>query len=334
MAYLERLGILGCLGALAWGVVACSSDNTTSGGDGGSEKEAGSGGKAGTGGHTGSTGGSSGSSGTTGTGGSSGGGAAGASGAPSKDAGEEPQPVHFSGTTSISVVGVLHDETALPGVSVCVIDSSGSKSSSQPCVVTDDKGAWSFVFAPKQQLILGFEKAGYDKQLIVVDVGTADVQATTPVRLAPFVQVDGGPDGGAIVSYGWDPSIKLDASKGSVNLVAVQSAATADAGTAAPGFDFTTGVSFTLTPKGGDGPFFVTPGETWDESAKATVGGYGAWYLNLIPGTYQATASSDSATCVSVFSSIFGWQGDNGATKFPIIAGWNTQTILFYCTPK
>ena len=330
MAYSERLGALGCLGAIV-AIVACSSDKTTNGADGGSggsETEAGSGGQVSTGGKSGSGGAGGGSAGKGGAGG------AGAAGTSSKDAGEEPGPVQVSGTVSISVVGVLQHETLLPGVSVCVIDSSGQESGSQPCATTDSKGAWSFVFAPKQELILGFHKDGYDHQLIAVDVGTADIQVTTPTRLAPIVDVDGGPDGGTSATYGWDPSVKLAPSKGSVNLVAVQSAASADAGTAAPGFDFTTGVSFEVTPKSGVGPYYVTPDETWDQSAKATVGGYGAWYLNLDPGTYQATASSSSATCVSVFGNAYGWTGDNGATKFPIIAGWNTQTILFYCTPK
>jgi len=326
MASTERLGFLSWLGAVACFAVACSSDKAANGADGGTggvEADAGSGGRGGTGGHAGSSG-------------SAGAGAtdAGTGGASSKDAGEEPGPVKFSGTASISVVGVLQHETPLAGVSVCVIDASGHHTGTTACVVTDDKGAWSFVFAPKQQLILGFEKSGYDKQLITVDVGTADVQVQTPTRMAPIIDVDGGPDGGVIASFGWDPSVAIASSKGSVNLVAVQSAASPDAGTASAGFDFTTGVSFQVTPKSGVGPYFVTPGETWDESAKATVGGYGAWYLNLEPGTYQATASSSSATCISVTGNAYGWSGDNGATKFPIVAGWNTQTILFYCSPK
>ncbi|HEX4336387.1 MAG TPA: hypothetical protein VH062_10775 [Polyangiaceae bacterium] len=314
-------------------LVACSSDKSTGGADGGSggdSTDAGSGGKSATGGHSGNGG----ASGSGGGGASGASGSAGTAGTASKDAGEEPQPVKFSGTASISVVGVLKDETPLPGVSVCVVDASGVKDASIPCVATDDKGAWSFEFTPKQQLLLGFEKAGYYKAVLVLDVGTADVQVTTPTRLAAYHDTDGGPDGGVLESFGWNPSVTLDRTKGTVNLVAVQPAAAPDAGTASPGFDFTTSVTFTFTAKTGSGPYFVTPGETWDSTAKATVGGYGAWFVNVDPGVYQATATSTSATCVSVTGSAYGWAGDNGATKFPIIADTNTQTILFYCTPK
>ncbi|HEX3597191.1 MAG TPA: hypothetical protein VHU80_18915 [Polyangiaceae bacterium] len=126
----------------------------------------------------------------------------------------------------------------------------------------------------------------------------------------------------------------LDPANGLVNIVAIQSAASADAGTAAPGFDFTTGVSFAVTPKSGVGPFYVTPEETFAPTAKATVGGYGAWFLNLAPGTYEATATASSMTCSGVPGSGYGWPGDAGVSKFPILADFDTQTVLFFCAPK
>jgi hypothetical protein len=116
--------------------------------------------------------------------------------------------------------------------------------------------------------------------------------------------------------------------------VAITSSGSPDAGTAVPGFDFAVGVSFTISPKGGDGPFYVATDETWASGATSTVGGYGAWFLNLTPGTNTGKAASPTMTCQGVSGNGYGWANKDGTSSFPILTDVTTQSILFYCVPN
>ena len=177
-----------------------------------------------------------------------------------------------------------------------------------------------------------FSKAGYGTQVIAADIGTADAERT-PMRLAR-IGSDGGADGGAPQVFGWDPALVIDSTKGSMNTFAVVSSASPDAGTAAPGFDFTTGVSFAITPDTGDGPYYVKPDESWaGASVTATVNGYGAWFMNLPAGTYTVRATHATLTCSAVAGNGYGWAQTDGSAKAPILAGINTQSIGFFCAP-
>lgn len=313
-----------CLLAAAVAGTACSSDTKTSS----TSTDAGKGGGGASNGSGGSS--SGGKGGTVGSGGAAGAsGAAGAGG--SSEAGA---PVTLSGTVVVAVPGQLGKEQPLAGVSVCVIDATGAKDKSIPCVTSDAQGKYSMpALAEKQTLIVSFEKAGYSLQVIALDVGTADI-ARSDLRMAPIVSGDAGTDAGPVPSFGWDPSLVVDATKGSFNTFAVQSAPKADAGTAAPGFDFASGVSFAVAPKSGVGPFYVNADETWASGATSTVGGYGAWFMNLAPGTYTVTATSATMTCNAIAGNGYGWGQTDGSAKAPVLKGTNTQSIGFFCAAK
>lgn len=308
------------LGLSAIILAGCSSDETAAP----AKSDAGSGG--------GSTGGKTSTGGSQSTGGSSTGGSnstGGASGA-SNDAGDAG-PITFTGTVVEGVPGTIGNEAGLAGVSLCVVDSKGAKVTSFPCATTDSTGAYSMTFARNQQLIVEFSKAGYGTQLAVLDVAAADI-ARTPFRLVKVVS-DAGADGGGITNFGWDPSVVLDAKNGTLNVFAVQ-AAKADGGTGGLGIDFTTGVSFTIAPATGDGPFYLDTSEAYVSGATATNGGYGAWFLNLPPATYTFSATSATLTCTAIAGGAYGWAQKDGTLKAPVIAGLNTQAVGFFCAPK
>ena len=125
--------------------------------------------------------------------------------------------------------------------------------------------------------------------------------------------------------------MSLDPAKGFFNAFAVHAAASADAGNAAPGFDFTTGVSFVITPKDGTGPYYVNPDETYASGKTATTGGWGAWFLNLSPGKYTVTATSATMTCTAVPA--FSWAQKDGSAQIEIWKGLLTQSVGFFCAP-
>ena len=240
--------------------------------------------------------------------------------------------VKVAGTVVVAIPGKNGHEDPLPGASVCVTDKTGDKITSIPCVTTGASGAFEFSLVSGTRVVIEFQKAGYGSQLIAVDVGTADI-ARGDVRLSPPVSGDAG-DAGNGPTYGWDPSVVLDPAKGLVNVIAVQPSGSPDAGAAAPGLDFTTGLTLSVSPKSGVGPYYVAPDETWASTATKTAGGYGAWFLNLTPGDYKASASSPDLDCVPIGSNGYGWPNTDGTSGFPIIAGFNTQSIGFYCVPK
>jgi hypothetical protein len=100
---------------------------------------------------------------------------------------------------------------------------------------------------------------------------------------------------------------------------------------ASPGFDWTTGVSFTITPASGDGPFYINADETWASGATSTMGTWGAWFVNLPPGEYSVSASHATMNCVPA-GGRFGWAETDGTATAPVIAGINTQSIGFFCS--
>ena len=313
--------VLGCSLVVVLVAAACSDDETGSNAAGGRGGSAGS--SAGTGGKGGSGGG------TSGTGGS--GGSTGGTGGAGTDAGDAGPP-SLSGTTVDGVRGQLTGEPVLSGVEACVVDATGTKNTSIPCSTTNPAGEWSFPnLAPNQDMVVLFSKAGYNRTIIAVDLGTASITGRV-VRMGRL-QNDGGSDGGAVENFGWDPAVTLDtATKGTLNAAAVQASASPDAGSYVPGLDWTTGVSFTISPAGGNGPYYVNPNETWASSATSTVNGWGAWFLNLTPGTYTVTATHPTLRC-NASGGAFGWSQTDGTSKAPVIAGIHTQTIAFFCAP-
>ena len=308
--------VFGCGLLVSLVAAACSDDESPANGGGG---------------RGGSGGSSAGTGGKGGSGGSAGGGTAGVGG--SGDAAVDAGLARFKGTVLVAVPGNLgKGEAPLPGVEVCVVDANGVKNASFPCATTNAMGEYALNdLAPNQDLIFMFSKSGYASQLVAADIAAGGDIQRVPVRMAE-VQSDAG-EGGVPRNFGTDPAVTQDPSKGTVNVFAVQSSSSPDSGAAAPGFDFTTGVSFSVTPTGGNGPYYVNPDETWASAATATVNGYGAWFMNLTPGTVTFTATHPTLRCNAAAGNGYGWAQTDGSNKAPVIAGLNTQAVGFFCAP-
>jgi hypothetical protein len=265
------------------------------------------------------TGGSGGGgSGGGGTGGTGGGGEAGSNGAAS---------VTLSGTVVEASAGSLGSETPLDGAEVCVVDASQTKNPSIPCVTSNSAGQYALAgLTPDTRLIATFEKTGYNTQAIAIDVGAANAtRAALRMPLSAQSPTD----------FGTDPSVTQDlTTKGLLNVVAVTPAAIPDAGTGpGPALDFTTGVSFSISPAGGDGPFYNDDSEQFVSGATATAGGWGAWFLNLEPGEVVITATHATLNCNSVADNGYGWPEPDGKLRDPILTGILTQAVAFFCAP-
>jgi len=270
----------------------------------------------------GSGGGGSGGGGTGGAGtggGSSGSGGSGGSGASS---------VTLSGTVVEASAGNLGSETPLAGAEVCVVDANQNKDASIPCVTSNSAGEYALAgLTPSTHVIATFEKTGYNTQAIAIDVaGSSASRAALRMPLTSQSETD----------FGADPTVTQDTTtKGLVNVVAVMPAANPDAGTnpAAPAVDFATGVSFSISPAGGDGPFYIDASEHFVSGATATAGGWGAWFLNLNPGEVVITATHPTLDCNAVAGNGYGWPEPDGTLRVPVLKGILTQSVVFFCTP-
>jgi hypothetical protein len=221
-------------------------------------------------------------------------------------------------------------EDGLAGAEVCVVDEDLEPvDATDLCATTDADGMFTLEgLTPGERILLRYEKDGYVGGLSAVTLGTADMTPGAQFRMAPNPA-----DGGVFQPPGWDPAVTADmTTKGSFNAVAVQ-AVPSDGGSGATGtgFDWASGVTFSITPSGGDGPFYVDADELFVSGATSTSGGWGAWFINLTPGTFTVSASHATLTCNSV-GNVWGWMNTDGTADVPVYAGLNTQSIVFLCS--
>lgn len=313
------------LGALT----ACGDDDDdgSNGGTGGGDASAGMGGDGGNGGGTagsggtagGGSGGTAGSGGTSGTGGTTDGGPA--------DAGT----LSFSGGVVEGTAGMLFEnEPPLEGVEVCIVNASGMTDTAYECSTTDATGAFSISgLPPNTELIASFIKDGYVSQVKPLDLGTASIMLPTDFRMGSLLA-----DGGAPRSFGMDPSVALEAGMGTVNFFGIQP----HVGDASPpdvptGVDWVDGLSVTISPAGGDGPFYLDANEVYRPGATSTgEGGYGGWFINLAPGEYVLSFSHPTMSCAPLPGAAFGWPEGANSVRTPILADMNTQAVGVLCT--
>lgn len=256
-----------------------------------------------------------------GTGGATGTGGSGSGGTTSRT-------VSFSTKAVSFVPGSVTQEPPLPGVVTCVVDNTGASDPSIPCVTSDANGEFTLTgLATNTPILLSSEKEQYQPVITAVRMGPIDMGIDPAgIRMIPLLA-----DGGAPV-LGWDPSVQRDPAKGSLTAFAISLIQTPEAGIAAPQNYFTNGVTFTITPAGGhDGPYYVRVDESWASGATSTVGGYGAWFLNLDPGEYAITATHPTLPCVPI--NRYGWPQTDGTAKAVVVAGLMTASIGFACNP-
>jgi hypothetical protein len=187
-----------------------------------------------------------------------------------------------------------------------------------PCTTSDADGIFVVRGLPSvQHVVLITQKSGYVRTLRAIETASTDMDNTA----APLVtSKSDGPRP--------DLGIAYDDSKGAVSFFA--HAALSDGGLGLP-----SGVAVTLAPKTAEGPFFTTRDNTFDQSAKSTVGGLG-FYFNVTPGDYELTFEDPAADCspLSYPLGAWGYPAPPTSVRFPVLSGYVTDQVGVLCTQK
>jgi hypothetical protein len=205
------------------------------------------------------------------------------------------------------------------GVQVCVYQTP-----SIACATTAADGTFTLTgLPPLTNMALTLNKAGYQPQLLSISTASTDMdERQYPVYLSQLP--DAGPPIGKAVDL---------TTKGALTLFVLGHSPTGSGD-----FGGEPGVSASLLPMSGDGPFYLASGGI-DLSATAfTTTGLQALYYNLAPGMYTVTYSDPdpSKDCEGVgfpFDSrgIVGPMGSH-QVSFPVVAGYVTGNIGEICT--
>jgi hypothetical protein len=187
-----------------------------------------------------------------------------------------------------------------------------------PCATSDDEGAFTLGGLPSQtDLVLTCERDGYVHALRAIETASTDMDNTS----SPIVTSKSDaprPDLG----------FSFDDSMGAVTFFVLK--AEADGGLALP-----RGVTASLSPGAGKGPFFTRPNDTFDTSATSTIGGLG-FFFNLPPGDYELSFDDPDADCAPISYPFGAWGYPTPPTsvRFPVRSGFVTDEVGVLCTDK
>jgi hypothetical protein len=205
----------------------------------------------------------------------------------------------------------------LEGLEVCVYQNA-----SVPCVMTDSTGKFTIGGLPTMSdVAISLKKTGYRPTLLAIETGSTNMDGNAA---GPYpIPRTGGPASSS--------PIAVDLStKGSVVFIAIGPGG----GGGVANLGGAVGTMVSLTPAGGDGPYFIDDHGALDPSATSVLAQSGV-YFNLDAGTYQLAFDDPNHDCASL-SIPFGFGFSTSlanAVKFPIVAGYQTGPIAVLCTP-
>jgi hypothetical protein len=208
----------------------------------------------------------------------------------------------------------------LSGVKVCV-----DQHPEIACVTSDANGNFTLLgVPPRTNLVLTCEKAGYVNASKSVQTSSTDVQESAPIDMfANHASPADTPPAG----------VTLDGTKGSVLFFALGPVP----GSADPNaFGLLAGVSVTLSPAAGKGPYFFGVGDKKpDLSLTKTLGGAGLYY-NVDPGDYTLTFDDPDYDCAAIGGGFGGWgvPAPPNGVKFTVLAGHMVDEMGVFCTTK
>ena len=221
----------------------------------------------------------------------------------------------ISGTISEFAPGALDAAApnALEGVRACVYEHSDVA-----CATTDAMGHYELAGVPSGvETAVTFEKQGY-LSVLVPGKFSADTRVNfnmpSDAIAMSFLQIVG-----ATYPLGDTGVVLATAQTG------VKAPAGADAGLATEILD---GVSVSVSPKSGAGPFYANEGSIPDTKLMMTTKNraFGAGFTNLTPGEVEVTFSHPSLDCSQI---IFGWPSTKPHTaRVPVIAGSLTNVVM------
>jgi hypothetical protein len=207
---------------------------------------------------------------------------------------------------------------SLAGVSVCVYQNTAI-----PCVTTDANGMFTISGLPAvSDIALTFRRDGYVPVLTAIATPNTDIDglsgAGSPLLMASSTVPSMTP-------------VSIDiANKGSVTVVAVIP------GSSGRPTDSTgdVGAKISLSPMTGNGPYFLDQTNTAIVPSATSMVYEGAVYFNLDPGDYAITIDDPDHRCspLSPLVGLYGYPAPPTSVKFPIVAGYSTSAVGFYCT--
>jgi len=218
-------------------------------------------------------------------------------------------------STLFSVLTQLLEFHSPTGNASEILDEDGTAPSAQGVGVVE--GCRASFLLMGADLVLTCVKDGYVSSLRPIETAATDMDNSG----APLVTAKSG-------SPRPDLGIAYDDANGAVSFFTLLSED--DGGLVLP-----LGVTVSLSPSSGDGPFFTNAENLFERSATSTVGGLG-FFFNLAPGDYELTFDDPRADCapISFPFGAFGYPAPPTSVKFPIRAGFVTDQVGVLCTPK
>jgi hypothetical protein len=207
-------------------------------------------------------------------------------------------------------------QTGVSDVTVCVHGHG-----EVPCVTTASDGTFVLPgLPPATDVAVTFNKDGYISVLKPIETARTDMQTTNPIAMAR--SSDPTPDVGFPIDR---------QQKGAIVFFAI--APPPDGGA---GFTADLGATATLTPASGNGPLYVGENNFFDAGLMSiTPGGIGE-YFNVDPGDYTLTIHDSKHDCAPISFPFGGWgyPSPPQSVKFPVLAGYATAGVGFFCTAK
>ncbi len=209
---------------------------------------------------------------------------------------------------------------SLAGVSVCVYQNRAI-----PCVTTDANGIFTISGLPaSSEIALTFHREGYVPVLTAIATPNTNIDglsgAGSPLLMA------------SSTASSMTPVVIDVSNKGLVTVVAVIPGASGKP-TDATG---DVGAKINLSPMTGNGPYFLDQTNAAIVPSATSMVYEGAVYFNLDPGDYEITIDDPDHSCspLSPIIGLYGYPAPPTSVKFPIVAGYSTSAVGFYCTAK
>jgi hypothetical protein len=210
---------------------------------------------------------------------------------------------------------------AVAGVKVCAMGHPEIA-----CAMTASDGTFTITgLTPVANVALTFEKPGYLSLIKPVQMGRMDEQSTVPVLMSR--SADPEPDLGFPIDL---------QTLGSVQFFVISFAGSIpDAGASNLfGFSAVPGVTVSMAPPSGKGPYYVDNYNQVARDAGSTIG-YNTLYFNVAPGDYTASVDDPNDNCAAI-SFTFASSGYPVLSRphtvaFPVVAG-HTDAVGVLCT--
>jgi hypothetical protein len=206
----------------------------------------------------------------------------------------------------------------LAGVSVCVYQNAAI-----PCVTTDANGIFIISGLPAaSDIALTFHRDGYVPVLTAIATPNTDIDGLSGAG-SPLLMPSSTPS---------TTPVPIDiAHKGIVTVVAIMPGPSGK-----PTSTGDVGAKISLSPMTGNGPYFLDQTNTVIVPSATSMVYEGAVYFNLDPGEYEIAIDDPNHSCspLSSLLGLYGYPAPPTSVKFPIVAGYGTSAVGFYCTAK